>query len=202
MTMKGGSSSKTVAAASRNKGRLKPLKSNKPESSSADSDVNTARILQSQRKKIMAVNAFEQEKCRVQGRRLSQPKISGLKEAKVVPKAAASKPAAKGTSASAAPSKSGNSGTKNVTAAGAKPRMFVRHNSTPAVIPLDKKVVTRKSALKASPETGRPQRKKSASAENLPSKTAKSVRIDDVVEVRAERTLIAGIVSPSRFHCR
>ena len=181
MTMKGGSSSKTVAS-TRNKGRQKPSKT----SSATDSDLNSAKILQSQRKKIMAVNAFEQEKCRVQGRRLSQPKV---KEAKMVPKAAATKPAGRGTSASAAP-KSGN--TKNVTAAGAKPRMFVRHNSTPAVIPLDKKAVTRKSALKASPETGRPQRKKSVSAEDLPSKTAKSVRIDDVVEVRTAFTARGG----------
>ena len=208
MTMKGGSGSKTAAAATttaKNKGRLKNLKSNKSMSSvdrrsSADSDMDGAKIMQKQRKKIMAVNAFEQEKSKATavknaGKAAKANKSLsriGPKEGKTPQKSAVTKTvsklmaaASKSTAMAAASSNNNNTGTKNVTATGAKPRMFVRHNSTPAVIPLDKKVVTRKSALKSgSPETGRPQRKKSASAENLPSKSTKSVRIDDVVEVR------------------
>ena len=211
MTMKGGSGSKTAAAATttaaaKNKGRLKNLKSNKSMSSvdrrsSADSDVDGGKIMQKQRKKIMAVNAFEQEKSKATavkntGKAAKANKILsriGPKEGKTAQKSAVAKTvgklmaaASKSTAMATASSNNNNTGTKNVTATGAKPRMlFVRHNSTPAVIPLDKKVVTRKSALKSgSPETGRPQRKKSASAENLPSKSTKSVRIDDVVEVR------------------
>ena len=208
MTMKGGSASKTSSTA-KNKGRLKNLKGNKSMSSvdrrsSSDSDLDGAKIMQNQRKKIMAVNAFEQEKSNATVKKAGKAtKVNkglsrmGSKEGKTAQKSVVTKTAGK---LMAAASKStamtstninNNTGTKNVTATGAKPRMFVRHNSTPAVIPLDKKGVTRKSALKSSPqgtlsspETGRPQRKKSASAENLPSKSTKSVRIDDVVEVR------------------
>ena len=210
MTMKGGSGSKTAAAptgAAKNKGRLKSLKSSKSMSSvdrrgSDDSpDVDTgAKILQSQRKKILAVNAFEREKSKHAGKAAKSSKSqsrSGSREGRGAPKTAASKTAGKlmaaaskstAMASSASSTNSNNTGTKNVTASGAKPRMFVRHNSTPAVIPLDKKGGTRKSALKSGVEaaSGRPQRKKSASMENLPEahKSAKSVRIDDVVEVR------------------
>ena len=209
MTMKGGSGSKTAAAptgAVKNKGRLKSLKSSKSMSSvdrrgSDDSpEVDTgAKILQSQRKKILAVNAFEREKSKHAGKAAKASKSqsrSGSREGRGAPKSAVSKTAGKlmaaasksTAMASSASSTNNNTGTKNVTASGAKPRMFVRHNSTPAVIPLDKKGGTRKSALKSGVEaaSGRPQRKKSASMENLPEahKSAKSVRIDDVVEVR------------------
>ena len=209
MTMKGGSGSKTAApttGAAKNKGRLRSLKSSKSMSSvdrrgSDDSpDVDTgAKILQSQRKKILAVNAFEREKSKHAGKAAKSSKSqsrSGSREGRGAPKTAASKTAGKLMAAaskstamsSSASSTNNNTGTKNVTASGAKPRMFVRHNSTPAVIPLDKKGGTRKSALKSGVEaaSGRPQRKKSASMENLPEahKSAKSVRIDDVVEVR------------------
>lgn len=202
MTMKGGNGSKTAATA-KNKGRLKNLKSSKSVSgdrrSSADSDIDGAKIMQNQRKKIMAVNAFEQEKSNATVKNTSKAvKVNkslsrkGPKEGKIVHKSAVTKTAGKvmvaasksSAMAAASSTTSNNTGTKNVNATGAKPRMFVRHNSTPAVIPLDKKVVTRKSALKSSPEAGRPQRKKSASAENLPAKSTKSVRIDDNVEVR------------------
>ena len=208
MTMKGGSGSKTAApttGAAKNKGRLKSLKSSKSMSSvdrrgSDDSpDVDTgAKILQSQRKKILAVNAFEKSKQAGKAAKSSKSQSrSGSREGRGAPKTAASKTAGKlmaaaskstAMSSSASSTNSNNTGTKNVTASGAKPRMFVRHNSTPAVIPLDKKGGTRKSALKSGVEaaSGRPQRKKSASMENLPEahKSAKSVRIDDVVEVR------------------
>ena len=203
MTMKGGSASKTSSTMAKNKGRLKNLKGNKSMTSvdrrsSSDSDLDGAKIMQNQRKKIMAVNAFEQEKSNATVNKAGKAtKVNkglsrmGSKEGKTAQKSVVTKTAGKlmaaasKSTATACTNINNNTGTKNVTASGAKPRMFVRHNSTPAVIPLDKKGVTRKSALKSgSPETGRPQRKKSASAENLPSKSTKSVRIDDVVEVR------------------
>ena len=207
MTMRGGSGSKTsasTAAAAKSKGRLKSLRGSKSLSSvdrrsSDDSEMDGSKIVQNQRKKIMAVNAFGQDKSKNAGKAPKAnrgPPRTGPKEGKTAQKSNVTKTAGK-LMAAASKSKamaSTSNNTKNVNAAGAKPRMFVRHNSTPAVIPLDKKGVTRKSALKSSPqgtisspETGRPQRKKSASAEHLPSKSAKSVRIDDVVEVRTAR---------------
>ena len=226
MTMKGGSGSKTAAptaGAAKNKGRLKSLKSSKSMSSvdrrgSDDSpDVDTgAKILQNQRKKILAVNAFEKSKQAGKAAKASKSQSrSGSREGRVAPKSAASKTAGKlmaaaskstAMASSASSTTSNSTGTKNVTASGAKPRMFVRHNSTPAVIPLDKKGGTRKSALKSGgglevEAAGRPQRKKSASAENLPEahKSAKSVRIDDVVEVSFPKVVQKEFASDSAF---
>ena len=105
MTMKGGNGSKTAATA-KNKGRLKNLKSSKSVSgdrrSSADSDIDGAKIMQNQRKKIMAVNAFEQEKSNATVKNTSKAvKVNkslsrkGPKEGKIVHKSAVTKTAGK-----------------------------------------------------------------------------------------------------------